>query len=222
MVVQEGYRKKLAAKRHGTFSMFLPTISPPTVQEASFVDMTDLRRKSEPTTPTPTTADSFTFWGEDTHDSNRISRLFGMTEYTPIIRPRNRCRWVWVWERHKSTIFERMRSGPLRWFQRRTHLSLTTLGGRLFLYCLRNLLNKQTYLRELVIQNCHLQYHEKTVSLVLRTAHLIHNQASDRKLAAGLLFLPDPLCLPSILPSGEADFYCRSTYCCSSSKLYRM
>ncbi|TVY89225.1 ABC transporter B family member, partial [Lachnellula willkommii] len=38
IVVQEGYRKKLAEKLHGTFSTFLPTVSPPTIQEPQFVE----------------------------------------------------------------------------------------------------------------------------------------------------------------------------------------
>lgn len=89
MVFQEGYRKKLAAKAHGTFSMFLPADSPPVIRE-TFVNMSDLRRKSEPNTPTPNITDTSTFWGEDSHGSHRIPKLFGATEYTPPIRPSNR------------------------------------------------------------------------------------------------------------------------------------
>ncbi|TVY44090.1 ABC transporter B family member [Lachnellula occidentalis] len=89
-VVQEGYRKKLAEKLHGTFSTFLPTVSPPLVQEPQFVEVTDLRRKSEPLTPSLPSPDSFTFFGEENQGSNRISRIFGITDFTPTIRPSNR------------------------------------------------------------------------------------------------------------------------------------
>ncbi|TVY40590.1 Alpha-factor-transporting ATPase, partial [Lachnellula subtilissima] len=90
IVVQEGYRKKLAEKLHGTFSTFLPTVSPPTVQEPQFAEILDPRRKSEPFTPSISSPDSFTFSGEETQSSNRISRLFGITDYTPTIKPSNR------------------------------------------------------------------------------------------------------------------------------------
>lgn len=90
MVVQEGYRSKLAEKDHGTFSAFLSPISPPQVHNAKFRDLTDQRRKSEPASPTPTSADSFEFAEEAINRSNRISRLFGMTNSVPSMRANNR------------------------------------------------------------------------------------------------------------------------------------
>lgn len=78
-VVQEGYRKKLAEKKHGTFASFLPEAQTPDL------DMTvvEKRRNSEPVTPIRLSSPVVEFDERVPRHEGHISKFFGMQQSSP-------------------------------------------------------------------------------------------------------------------------------------------
>jgi len=77
-VVQEGYRKKLAVKTHGTFASFLPEAQTPDIETTS-----KMRRNSEPATPIRISSPVGEFDERVPQQEGYISKFFGMQQPSP-------------------------------------------------------------------------------------------------------------------------------------------
>ena len=83
VIVQEGYRKKLAEKDHGTFASFLP-VEPSVSTVLGDIGYVSNRRNSEPASPlSPTSADSL-FEDELEEGRGRMSNILGIIGSPPL------------------------------------------------------------------------------------------------------------------------------------------
>ncbi|KAJ5041539.1 uncharacterized protein L3040_005122 [Drepanopeziza brunnea f. sp. 'multigermtubi'] len=75
LVVQEGYRNKLAEKKHGTFASFLPEAQ----EQDNLPVITEQRRKSEPTSPTASSPPGY-YDGRIPQEEDYITKILGMQQ----------------------------------------------------------------------------------------------------------------------------------------------
>ncbi|PVH77878.1 P-loop containing nucleoside triphosphate hydrolase protein [Cadophora sp. DSE1049] len=80
-VVQEGYRKKLAEEKHGTFASFLPEAQTPDLDTI----MVEMRRNSEPATPIRLSSPVAEFDERVPQQEGYISKFFGMQQPSPNV-----------------------------------------------------------------------------------------------------------------------------------------